>query len=78
VLKDRGIRRGQRRDRPGAHVVLMRSDAASARTLLRRHSFALTQRYTMKATSLSPMATARRHRATAAGVFYGAQTVKQL
>ena len=79
VLKDRGIRVVNGETGPGTRVVLMRADASAARTLLRRHSLAIDSAMHDEGYVIIPDG----NRlvvigATAAGVFYGAQTVKQL
>lgn len=79
VLKDRGIRVVSGESGPGTRVVLMRADAADARSLLRRHS--ITFDSTMRDEGYAIIPDGNRLvviGATAAGVFYGAQTVKQL
>ena len=79
VLKDRGIHVVNGEAGPGSHVVLMRADAAGAKSLLRRHSFAFDS--TMHDEGYAIIADGSRLvviGATGAGVFYGAQTVKQL
>ncbi|MFL5500382.1 MAG: beta-N-acetylhexosaminidase, partial [Gemmatimonadaceae bacterium] len=79
VLKDRGIRSLNGETGPGTYVVLMRANAADARSLLRRHSLAFDSAMHDEGYVVLPDG----NRivvigATAAGVFYGAQTVKQL
>jgi hexosaminidase len=75
ALKERGIRESG----SGARVVLMRADAAGAQTVLRRHSLSLDPAMHDEGYVITPdgsrivvIGT------TSAGVFYGAQTVKQL
>ncbi|HKR08578.1 MAG TPA: beta-N-acetylhexosaminidase, partial [Gemmatimonadaceae bacterium] len=79
TLKDRGIRVINGEGGAGTHVVLMRADAAAARTLLRRHSVVIDSAMHDEGYVILPDG----NRlvvigSTAAGVFYGAQTVKQL
>jgi hexosaminidase len=79
VLKDRGIRSLNGETGPGTYVVLMRANAADARSLLRRHSLAFDSAMHDEGYVVLPDG----NRivvigATAAGVFYGPQTVKQL
>lgn len=79
ALKDRGIRVVNGETAPGTRVVLLRADASAARALLRRH--ALTIDSTMHDEGYVIVPDGNRLvviGATAAGVFYGAQTVKQL
>ncbi|HST08020.1 MAG TPA: beta-N-acetylhexosaminidase [Gemmatimonadaceae bacterium] len=79
ALKDRGIRVTTGSSGSGTHVVLMRADATAAQTVLRRHSLTLDPAMRDEGYAIIPdgnrivvIGT------TAAGVFYGAQTVKQL
>ncbi|HJQ54419.1 MAG TPA: beta-N-acetylhexosaminidase, partial [Gemmatimonadaceae bacterium] len=79
ALKDRGIRVVNGETGPGTRVVLMRADASAARTLLRRHSLTVDSAMHDEGYVIIPDG----NRlvvigATGAGVFYGAQTVKQL
>ena len=79
ALKDRGIRIVNGESGPGTRVVLLRADAAAARTLLRRHSLTIDPAMNDEGYVIIPDG----NRvvvigATSAGVFYGAQTVKQL
>jgi hexosaminidase len=79
ALKDRGIRVFSGETGAGARVVLMRADAAAAQSVLRRHSLTLDpamrdEGYVIAADGNRIVVVA----ATSAGVFYGAQTVKQL
>jgi hexosaminidase len=79
ALKDRGIRVTNGDDGPGIHVVLMRADASAAKALLRRHSLAFDPEMRDEGYVIIP----DDNRlvvigATSAGVFYGAQTLKQL
>ncbi|HJP85955.1 MAG TPA: beta-N-acetylhexosaminidase [Gemmatimonadaceae bacterium] len=79
ALKDRGIRVVNGETGPGTRVVLMRADAAAARSLLRRRSLAIDSAMRDEGYVIIPDG----NRlvvigATAAGVFYGAQTIKQL
>jgi hexosaminidase len=79
VLKDRGIHVLNGETGPGIHVVLTRADAAYARSLLRRHSLTFDSAMHDEGYVIIPDG----NRlvvigATAAGVFYGAQSVKQL
>ncbi|HET9637141.1 MAG TPA: beta-N-acetylhexosaminidase [Gemmatimonadaceae bacterium] len=79
MLNDRGIRVVNGESGPGIHVVLMRADGAGARSLLRRHSLVIDSAMHDEGYAIIPDG----NRlvvigATGAGVFYGAQTVKQL
>src|SRR6185312_11473456 len=79
TLKDRGIRVVTGESGPGTRVVFLRADASAARTLLRRHSLDIDSAMHDEGYVIIPDG----NRlvvigATAAGVFYGAQTVKQL
>ena len=79
ALKDRGIRVVNGETGPGTRVVLMRADAAAARSLLRRRSLAIDSAMRDEGYVIIPDG----NRlvvigATGAGVFYGAQTIKQL
>src|SRR4051812_46013616 len=79
TLKDRGIRVANGGSGPGTQVVLLRADAAAAKSLLRRHSVAFDpamhdEGYVIIADGNRLVVVG----ATSAGVFYGAQTVKQL
>jgi hypothetical protein len=79
ALKDRGIRVTSGETGPGIHVVLLRADASAARSLLRRHSATIDPAMHDEGYVIIPDG----NRlvvigATSAGVFYGAQTVKQL
>lgn len=79
ALKERGIRVANGDTGPGPHVVLIRSDAAAAQSVLRRHS--LTFDPSMRDEGYVITSDGNRIvviGATSAGVFYGAQTVKQL
>lgn len=78
-LKDRGIRVVNGETGSGTQVLLLRADASTARTLLRRHSVTIDSAMRDEGYVIIPDG----NRlvvigATAAGVFYGAQTVKQL
>jgi hypothetical protein len=79
ALKDRGVRVVTGDAGPGIHIALMRADAAAAKSLLRRHSLAIDPAMHDEGYVIVPDG----NRlvvigATSAGVFYGAQTVKQL
>jgi hypothetical protein len=79
TLKERGIRLGNSGNSSGLRVVLMRSGAAGAQSLLRRHSVVIDPAMRDEGYVIVPDA----NRivvigATSAGVFYGAQTLKQL
>jgi hypothetical protein len=79
ALKDRGVRVVTGDAGPGIHIALMRADAAAAKSLLRRHSLAIDPAMRDEGYVIVPDG----NRlvvigATSAGVFYGAQTVKQL
>lgn len=79
TLKERGIRVGNSGNSSGPRVVLMRSAAAGAQSLLRRHSVAIDPAMRDEGYVIVPDG----NRivvigATSAGVFYGAQTLKQL
>jgi hexosaminidase len=79
TLKDRGIRVVSGETGPGPRVVLMRADASAAQSVLRRHSITLDPAMRDEGYVITPDG----NRivvigATAAGVFYGAQTVKQI
>src|SRR3981081_1358799 len=78
-LKDRGIRVVSGETGPGPRVVLMRADAPGAQAVLRRHSLTLDPAMRDEGYLIPPdgnrivvLGT------TSAGVFYGAQTVKQI
>jgi len=79
ALKDRGIRVVTGETGPGPRVVLLRADASTAQSVLRRHSLKLDPAMKDEGYVITPdgnrivvIAT------TSAGVFYGAQTVKQI
>ena len=79
ALKERGIRVVSGETGPGPRVVLLRSDASAAQSVLRRHSITLDPAMKDEGYVITPdgnrivvIGT------TAAGVFYGAQTVKQI
>jgi hexosaminidase len=79
ALKDRGIRVVSGETGPGTRVVLMRAAASAAQSVLRRHSLTLDPAMRDEGYVITPdgnrivvIGT------TAAGVFYGAQTVKQI
>jgi hexosaminidase len=79
TLKERGIRVAIGESGPGPRVVLMRSNAAGAQSVLRRHSLTLEPAMAEEGYVITPdgnrivvIGT------TPAGVFYGAQTVKQI
>ncbi|HEY0528250.1 MAG TPA: beta-N-acetylhexosaminidase [Gemmatimonadaceae bacterium] len=79
ALKDRGIRVVTGESGSGTQVVLIRADASTAASLLRRHSTHFDAAMHDEGYVIIPDG----NRlvvigATAAGVFYGAQTVKQL
>jgi hexosaminidase len=79
TLKDRGIRVVTGESGPGPRVVLMRADASGAQAVLRRHSLTLDPAMNDEGYVITPdggriVVIA----ATSAGVFYGAQTVKQI
>jgi hypothetical protein len=79
VLKDRGIRVTSDISALSPRVVFMRSDAAGAQSLLRRHSLAFDP--VMREEGYAIVSDGNRLTviaASAAGIFYGAQTVKQL
>ena len=79
ALKDRGIRVVSGETGPGTRVVLLRADAPTATSVLRRHSLSLDPAMHDEGYVITPdgnrlvvIGT------TSAAVFYGAQTVKQL
>ena len=79
TLKERGIRVVSGETGPGPRVVLMRADASPAQSVLRRHSITLDPAMKDEGYVITPdgnrivvIGT------TSAGVFYGAQTVKQI
>jgi len=79
VWKDRGIRVVNGESGPGTRVVLMRADGTAAQSLLRRHSLSIDSAMHDEGYVIVPDG----NRlvvigATSAGVFYGAQTIKQL
>jgi hypothetical protein len=79
ALKDRGIRVVSGETGPGLRVVLMRANASAAQSLLRRHSLVIDsamrdEGYVITSDGNRIVVIG----ASAAGVFYGAQTVKQL
>jgi hexosaminidase len=79
TLKERAIRNTSAESGPGPRVVLMRLDAASAQSVLRRHSLTFDPAMRDEGYVITPDG----NRivvigATSAGVFYGAQTVKQI
>ncbi|HET9775652.1 MAG TPA: beta-N-acetylhexosaminidase [Gemmatimonadaceae bacterium] len=79
VLKDRGIRVVTGETGPGPHVVFLRATSAAARTVLKRHSVTIDPAMQDEGYVIVPDG----NRivvigSSAAGVFYGAQTVKQL
>jgi hypothetical protein len=79
ALKDRGIHVVTGESGTGSVVVFLRADGAAARSLLRRHSLAIDSAMHDEGYVIVPDG----NRlvvigATASGVFYGAQTVKQL
>jgi hypothetical protein len=79
ALKDRGIRVVTSETGRGPQVVLLRATSATARTILRRHSVTIDPAMRDEGYVIVPDG----NRlvvigSTAAGVFYGAQTVKQL
>ncbi|MGZ3557136.1 MAG: glycoside hydrolase family 20 zincin-like fold domain-containing protein, partial [Gemmatimonadaceae bacterium] len=79
ALKDRGIRVVSGETGPGPRVVLMRANASAAQSLLRRHSLVIDsamrdEGYVITSDGNRIVVIG----ASAAGVFYGAQTVKQL
>jgi len=79
ALKDRGIRVVSGESGTRIRVVLMRVEASAAMTLLRRHSLIIDS--TIRGEGYVIIPDGNRLvviGATAAGVFYGAQTVKQL
>lgn len=79
ALKDRGIRVTSEGSASNPRVVFMRSDAAAAQSLLRRHSLAFD--LAMREEGYAIVSDGNRLTviaASAAGIFYGAQTVKQL
>src|SRR3954462_15513460 len=79
VLKDRGIRSLSGETGPGTYVVLMRANAADARSLLRRHSLAFDSSMHEEGSVVIPDdSRIVVIGPTAAKVFYGAQTVKQV
>src|SRR5690242_404125 len=79
VWKDRGIRVVNGESGQGTRVVLMRADGTAAQSLLRRHSLSIDSAMHDEGYVIVPDG----NRlvvigATSAGVFYGAQTIKQL
>jgi hexosaminidase len=79
ALTERGIRNTSAESGPGPRVVLMRLDASAARSVLRRHSITFDPAMRDEGYVITPDG----NRivvvgATSAGVFYGAQTVKQI
>jgi N-acetyl-beta-hexosaminidase len=79
ALKERGIRVVSGETGPGPRVVLMRADASAAQSVLRRHSLTLDP--AMKDEGYVITSDGNRIvviGTTSAGVFYGAQTVKQI
>jgi len=79
ALKDRGIRVVSGESGPGIRVVLMRAEASAARALLRRQSITIDSAMRDEGYVIIPDG----NRlvvigASSGGVFYGAQTVKQL
>jgi len=79
ALKERGIRVVTGETGPGPHVVLLRAGASAAQSVLRRHSLTLDPAMKDEGYVITPdgnrivvIGT------TPAGVFYGAQTVKQI
>ncbi|HMG13259.1 MAG TPA: glycoside hydrolase family 20 zincin-like fold domain-containing protein, partial [Gemmatimonadaceae bacterium] len=79
ALKERGIRVVTGDAGPGPRVVLLRADASTAKSLLRRHSLTLDP--AMKEEGYVIIPDGNRLvviGTTSAGVFYGAQTVKQI
>src|SRR5438309_2243959 len=79
ALKERGIRVVSGETGPGPHVVLLRAGASAAQSVLRRHSLTLDPVMKDEGYVITPdgnrivvIGT------TSAGVFYGAQTVKQI
>ena len=79
AFKERGIRNTSAETGPGPRVVLMRLDATGARSVLRRHSLTFDPAMRDEGYVITPDG----NRivvigATSAGVFYGAQTVKQI
>ncbi|MEO8908772.1 MAG: beta-N-acetylhexosaminidase [Gemmatimonadaceae bacterium] len=78
-LKERGIRVVTGETGPGSRIVLLRADGSAAQSVLRRHSLVLDPAMRDEGYVITPDG----NRivvigATAAGVFYGAQTVKQI
>lgn len=79
TLKDRGIRVVNGDSGPGPRVVLMRANSSAAQSLLRRHSLVIDSAMRDEGYVITPDG----NRivvigATSAGVFYGAQTMKQM
>jgi hypothetical protein len=79
ALKERGIRVVNGDTGPGPRVVLIRANASSAQSLLRRHSLVIDsamrdEGYVITSDGNRIVVIG----VTSAGVFYGAQTVKQL
>ncbi|MEA2761120.1 MAG: hexosaminidase, partial [Gemmatimonadaceae bacterium] len=79
ALKERGLRVVTGEMGTGPRVVLLRADAPTAQSVLRRHSLALDPRMREEGYVITPdgnrivvIGT------TSAGVFYGAQTIKQI
>lgn len=79
ALKERAIRVTNGENGPGSRVVLMRLDAPGAQSVLRRHSLTLDPAMRDEGYVITPdgnrMVVIG---ATSAGVFYGAQTLKQI
>ena len=78
TLKERAIRNTSSEKGPGPRIVLMRLDATGAQSVLRRHSLTFDPAMREEGYVITPDG----NRivvigATSAGVFYGAQTVKQ-
>ncbi len=79
ALRDAGIAAPRAGSAPGARVVFLRAGSASGRTLLNRAGVSFTDTMRAEGYMLLPEgSTLNVVGATAAGVFYGAQTVKQL
>jgi len=79
ALKERGIRVTSGESGPGPRLVLMRLDAPGAQSVLRRHSLTLDSAMRDEGYVITPDG----NRVvvigvTSAGVFYGAQTLKQI
>ena len=79
ALKERGIRVTSGESGPGPRLVLMRLDAPGAQSMLRRHSLTLDSAMRDEGYVITPDG----NRVvvigvTSAGVFYGAQTLKQI